>query len=202
MAHAGGVHHVDGAMLSKCLQLSFLHLDSPDPQTLINRWHQQEEAHALDSLTPWVFLQLPRSSRSDHGNLQKNHNPIIIPKTLQIPVFESPTTLTTRWQPYKLVACILHHGPSLTSGHYNVLSIRGAQSHVLDDAKSKEPATNAFLESASCSAYILVLALDTTPDSQSSIAQDGIISHVGRERYESLSVAEVRRHLGRQLISA
>ncbi|OLP83545.1 hypothetical protein AK812_SmicGene35684 [Symbiodinium microadriaticum] len=33
-------------------------------------------------------------------------------------------------------------------GHFNVLS-RGAQSHVLDDAKTKEPATNAFLDQVS-----------------------------------------------------
>ncbi|CAE7203301.1 unnamed protein product [Symbiodinium necroappetens] len=32
-------------------------------------------------------------------------------------------------------------------GHYSVLSIGGAQSHVLDDEKPREPATNAFLES-------------------------------------------------------
>ena len=194
-AHAGGVHHVDGAALSKCLSLSYITLDCPDPQTLINRWHQQEEAHALDSKAPWFFLQLPRSCVGENGEPQKNHNPIVIPKVVHMPIFERPLSLETRWQPYHTVACILHHGPSLISGHYNVLSLGDVVHHVLDDAKPKEPATNAFLESASCNAYILVLVLDDSDASQLRQAQASLDSNVGRQRDESLPAEKVRRHL-------
>ena len=196
-AHEGGVHQVDGAALSKCLSLSNLTIDNPDLQVLVNQWYQQAEAHALDSTVPWLFLQLPRSSRDEQGNITKNHKPIIIPKVLQLPVFESPHTLEPRWQPYHLIACILHHGPLLTSGHYSVLSIGGAQSHVLDDEKPRVPATNAFLESASCSAYVLVLALDMSDSSQSRLAQNDDSSDVGREREwdESLLAEEIRGHM-------
>ena len=172
-------------------------VDNPDLQVLVNRWYQQEEAHALDSPAPWLFMQLPRSSRDEQGNITKTHKPIIIPKVLQLPVFESPHSLEPRWQPYHLIACILHHGPLLTSGHYSVLSIGGAQSHVLDDEKPRVPATNAFLESASCSAYVLMLALDMSDSSQSRLAQTEDSSDVGRERQwdESLLAEEIRGHM-------
>ena len=191
------MHQVDGAALFRCLSLSHLTIDNPDLQVLVNRWYQQEEAHALDSPAPWLFMQLPRSSRDDQGNITKNHTPVIIPKVLQLPVFESPHSLEPRWQPYNLTACILHHGPLLTSGHYSVLSIGGAQSHVLDDEKPRVPATNAFLESASCNAYVLVLALDMSDSSQSRLAQTEDSSDVGREREwdESLLAEEIRGHM-------
>ena len=72
-------------------------------------------------------------------------------------MFSSAHSLDSQWHVYRVVACILHHGDRLNAGHYNVVSLGGFTPHVLEDAKSAFPATAAFLESASCSAYVLVL---------------------------------------------
>ena len=148
-----GIRVHSRAELTRCLPLSNSAIDTPDLQRIISRWHIQDTCNALDSPAPWLFMQLPWGELAAFGLITtKNHNPVILPQVVRLPVFSSACSLDLRWHDYRVVACILHHGERLTAGHYNVVSLGGLTPHVLDDAKSAFPATTAFLESASCTA--------------------------------------------------
>ena len=112
-------------------------------------------------------------------------------------MFSSAHSLDSQWHVYRVVACILHHGDRLNAGHYNVVSLGGFTPHVLEDAKSAFPATAAFLESASCSAYVLVLTHAPQLGEPTAATQNrGLVErHDGGD--EHIPAAEVRGRVDR-----
>ena len=193
-----GIRVHSRAELTRCLPLSNSAIDTPDLQRIISRWHIQDTCNALDSPAPWLFMQLPRGELAAFGLITKNHNPVILPQVVRLPVFSSACSLDLRWHDYRVVACILHHGERLTAGHYNVVSLGGFTPHVLDDAKSAFPATTAFLESASCTAYVLVLTHASQLGEQTAAAaQNQGFAECNDGGDEHVPAAEVRGRVDR-----
>ena len=73
--------------------------------------------------------------------------------------FAGTGTLDVRWVPYRLLACVMHHGEHLWTGHYRTLVSAGSDCWILDDARAAERADEDQLEEASTSMYLLLIVL-------------------------------------------
>ena len=73
--------------------------------------------------------------------------------------------METRWEPYKLLACVTHHGAHLETDHYRVLVREGAEHWILDDARQIKKASNEQLEEATASVYLLLVARESASSS-------------------------------------
>ena len=174
----GEFRHTDSGTLRACLSLSTIDPSGPDVQTLIQRWHQQQSSmHALHSPPPWLFVQLPRATRSPEGP-SKSSEAYIIPQELLLPSFCDTVTLNVRWVTYRLLACVTHHGPHLCAGHYRTLVRVGQTSWILDDARKAAKASAQQLEEASTCMYVLLLVqTSATPEAVSQLSSDSLDSH-------------------------
>ena len=86
----------------------------------------------------------------------KRFDHLDLPHVLQLPVFLGARSLEIEWCSYAHVACIIHHGDQLNTGHFTAL-VRGGQTYsALDDDKACTDANPAVLAYASQNMYVML----------------------------------------------
>ena len=130
---------------------------TPDIQTLIHRWHTQPAMHALAAAPLWLFLQIPRFLYRSAGRPVKQTQAYILPQSVQLPVFVDSVSLAVHWQQYRVSACIQHHGPLPSQGHYTTVAFLTHAQWMLDDEKEPTPLTDEQLDHLSANVYLMLL---------------------------------------------
>ncbi|CAE7659958.1 pol [Symbiodinium sp. CCMP2456] len=156
---ADGMQVAELAPATKCLVLvndPARHL--PDVQELISAWHTQIGLQAYNKPPPWLFIQLPRFHYYAPGWPVKLQHAYILPSALRIPVFATADNMLVRWEQYRVIGFIQHHGSAPTAGHYTaVIRTQHDQLWLLDDEKAPCKLTDAQVDHASTNACILAL---------------------------------------------
>ena len=99
-----------------------------DLQTVINQWCLHGNSNALAYSDGLIVLQLLRFRQG-----RKLQIPVRLPATVLLPAFAEG--ISTVWQPFQLVAFVVHEGQSLHRGHYRAM-LRVGVSWVYQDDNS------------------------------------------------------------------
>ena len=158
-----GVNRQVVAAGTSCLRLVIRDVTSAsivDLQSLIDQWHADAELglNAYTTAPPWLCLQLPRFYYRSPGWAVKQSHPYLFSEHLRIPIFDTADNLVVRWLTYTVLACIQHHGPRPSEGHYTAVLRKGAQQWLFDDEK-KPPRllTSRQLDHLSSNMYLIVV---------------------------------------------
>ena len=108
-------------------------------QDLVNAWHVSEAGlKAVLGRPPLLVVSIPRFDY-EAGSLRRIGGRISCePGTVRVPYFPSMGDLETSWLEYNIVACILHNGRGLDSGHYRYLALGSGGYFLGDDFKDSE----------------------------------------------------------------
>ena len=115
-----GGEHVFVADRGCCTQAILLPL--PDgqthrAQTLLHQWHEQAHRHALTQAPTILVISFSR-----YGGMQgaagKNECCLTWDSIVHLPMFTGADDLSSSTVAYSVMAAILHHGQTVTTGHY------------------------------------------------------------------------------------
>ena len=138
------VQQIEEAGCSQAISLELPPGERLSAQFLIHCWHTQHAVHALRRPPMLLMLQFSRYSFGPTG-AHKNHVLINWPRTLNIPLFVD-AGLDSCNITYTVEAAILHHGDTITSGHYTTLLHTAGATMFCDDDDAPQPlADNASL---------------------------------------------------------
>ena len=131
------VQQIEEAGCSQAISLELPPGERLSAQFLIHCWHTQHAVHALRRPPMLLMLQFSRYSFGPTG-ARKNHALINWPQTLNIPLFVD-AGLDSCNITYTVEAAILHHGDTITSGHYTTLLHTAGATMFCDDGAAPEP---------------------------------------------------------------
>ena len=152
------VQQIEEAGCSQAISLELPPGERLSAQFLIHCWHTQHAVHALRRPPMLLMLQFSRYTFGPAG-AHKNHVLINWPRTLNIPLFVD-AGLDSCNITYTVEAAILHHGDTITSGHYTTLLHTAGATMFCDDGDAPQPlADNACLGAGPhfCSEEVYVL---------------------------------------------
>ena len=122
---------VDGGNSMHAITLDVPGEDGPfDMQLLLNSWHHQSSIHALTGDAELLVFRLARY-RQHAGGVVRNDCEVTWTSRVHIPVFEEQG-LSSMAREFEIKAAIMHHGASLTCGHYTIM-LHAADSDVICD---------------------------------------------------------------------
>ena len=123
------------------------------PQHLLDTWHAQAGFAGLLTAPTHLIVQINRFATAEE-TISKSTCPVDIISTLNVPVFtvDLATTMTL----YRLHACILHLGPTPTSGHYRSVLYTDDRRYITDDNMVAKSLLQKDAEQLSLNVYILL----------------------------------------------
>ena len=122
---------VDWGTCTQAISLDLPDGDAHPAQHLLHNWHTQAYPHALQKVPSLLFLSFSRYGGGP-GRAQKNSCCISWGHTVYMPVFSGDDDLSTGVVEFEVVAAIMHHGVSVTEGHYTAQLVE-AQGDILCD---------------------------------------------------------------------